>query len=148
MTTHWHYALLGLILAAGVFVGMLVLLEVGRRIGLRRAAADPDTPRAEVGALDGAVFALLGPLIAFTFTVAALRWDARRQLVVEEASAIGTAYLRLDVLPPDTQPALREQFRQYVDARLRAYRSLPDVSAAKAELDRSVRLQGEIWARP
>ena len=130
MTTHLHYALLGLLLAAGVFVGMLLLLEVGRRIGRWRAARDPDAPRAEVGAMDGAVFALLGLLIAFTFSGAASRWDTRRQLLVEEANAISTAYLRLDVLPPDAQPALREQFRQYVDARLAAYRSLPDVAAA------------------
>ena len=147
MTTYWPYTLLELLLATGVFVGMLVLMEVGRRIGLRRAAADPDAPRAEIGALDGAVFALLGLLIAFTFSGAAARWDARRQLVVQEANAIGTAYLRLDVLPPDTQLALREQFRQYVDARLAAYRRLPDISAAKAELPRAAKLQGEIWAQ-
>ena len=55
--------------------------------------------------------------------------------------------MRLDVLPPGAQPALRETFRQYVDARLAAYRSLPDVSAAKAELARAMKLQGEIWVQ-
>ena len=147
MTTHWDYTLLGLLLTAGVFVGILFFLELGRRIGRWRAARDPQAPRVEVGALDGAVFALLGLLIAFTFSGAASRWDARRQLVVEEANAIGTAYLRLDLLPPDAQPALREQLRHYVDARLAAYRRLPDLSAAKAELARAVKLQGEIWAQ-
>ena len=130
-----------------MFVGVLVLLELGRRIGRSRAARDPQAPRAEVGALDGAVFALLGLLIAFTFSGAASRWDARRQLVIEEANAIGTAYLRLDVLAPDAQPALREKFRRYVDARLAAYRSFPDLSAVKAEMARAVTLQGEIWAQ-
>ena len=147
MTTHWEFGLLGLVLAAGVFVGMLVLLEVGRRIGQWRAARDPDAPRVEVGAMDGAVFALLGLLIAFTFSGAASRFDTRRQLAVEEANAIGTAYLRLDVLPPDAQPALREQFRQYVDARIATYRSFPDLSAVKTEMARAVTLQGEIWAQ-
>jgi hypothetical protein len=60
VTTHLQYALLGLLLATGVFVGMLLLLELGRRIGRWRAAKDPDAPKVEVGALDGAVFALLG----------------------------------------------------------------------------------------
>src|SRR6266436_2091797 len=120
---------------------MLLLLEVGRRIGLRRDPGDPQDAGAEIGVVDTAVFALLGLLIAFTFSGAASRWDTRRQLLVEEANAISTAYLRLDVLPPDAQSALREQFRQYVDARLAAYRSLPDVAAAKAELARSVKLQ-------
>lgn len=147
MTTHLQYALLGVLLTAGVFAGMLVFLELGRRIGRWRAARDPQAPRVEVGALDGAVFALLGLLIAFAFSGAASRWDARRQLVVEEANAIGTAYLRLDVLAPDAQPALREKFRQYVDARLAAYRSFPDLSAVKADLARAGKLQGDIWAQ-
>jgi hypothetical protein len=129
-----------------VFIGVLLLLELGRRTGRRRAAR-PEGARAEVSVMDGAVFTLLGLLVAFTFSGAAARWDARRQLLVEEANAIGTAYLRLDVLPPDAQPALREKFRQYVDARLAIYRSLPDFSGAKAELARAAKLQAEIWAQ-
>jgi hypothetical protein len=144
VTAHWEYGLLGCLLAACLFAGLLVLLELGRRIGRRRATRGP---RQEVGAMDGAVFALLGLLIAFTFSGAATRWDAERQLVAEEANAIGTAYLRLDVLPPEAQPALREKFRQYVDARLAVYRSLPNLSASKAEMARAAKLQGEIWAQ-
>ena len=93
------YALLAGLLALGVFIGMVILQEVGRRVGHRRMARDPEGARAGVGAIDGAVFGLLGLLVAFTFSGAASRFDARRQLVVEEANAIGTAYLRLDVLP-------------------------------------------------
>ena len=87
--------------------------------------------RAGLGAVDGAVFALLGLMIAFTFSGAASRLEVRRQLIVQEANAIGTAYLRLDLLPPGAQPGLREDFRQYVDARLAVYSKLPDIEAAK-----------------
>jgi hypothetical protein len=145
--THWRYLLLGWAVAVTVFIGMLLFVQLGRRIGRWRAAGRPEEARVEISVMDGAVFTLLGLLLAFTFSGAASRWDTRRQLVVEEANAIGTAYLRLDVLPPDAQPTLREKFRQYVDARLAAYRSLPDVSAAKAELARAAKLQGEIWAQ-
>ncbi len=138
---------IALMLAAGLFAGMLMLLEAGRRIGNRRLARDPKGARAGTGAVDGAVFALLGLLIAFTFSGAASRFDARRNLVVEETNAIGTAWLRLDLLPPSAQPALRDLFRRYVDSRLDIYRKLPDVAAAKAELARSIALQGEIWTR-
>jgi len=140
-----RYALFSSTLAVGVFVAMLVLLEVGRRIGQRQMAKDPEGARAGVGAVDGAVFALLGLLIAFTFSGAASRFDTRRQLIVEEANAIGTAYLRLDVLPSDAQSPLRDKFRQYLDARLEVYRRLPDMSAAKAELAKATKLQGDIW---
>jgi hypothetical protein len=126
----------------GLFLGMLLLLEVGRRIAQKRGGAPPGA-----GAVDGAVFALLGLLIAFTFSGAASRFDTRRQLVVQEANAIGTAYLRLDLLPQSAQPVLRESFRRYVDSRLAVYRKLPDVPAAKAELERSTSLQNEIWSQ-
>jgi hypothetical protein len=133
--------------AAGLFAGMLVLLEVGRRIGARRVAADPEGAHAGTGAVDGAVFALMGLMIAFTFSGAASRFDTRRQLVVEEANDIGTAYLRVVLLPAETQPALRDLFRKYVESRLATYRAFPDRAAANAELERSLALQGEIWTR-
>ena len=133
------------LLAVGLFLGMLMLAEVGRRIGMRRLAQDPEGAEAGVGVVDGAVFALLGLLMAFTFSGAASRFDTRRQLIVEETNDIGTAYLRIDLLPVDAQPKLREKFRQYVDARLGVYRKMPDIAAANEELARANKLQGEIW---
>jgi hypothetical protein len=132
-------------LAGGLFVGMLALMETGRRLGLRRLVQDSDAARAGFGVVEAAIFALMGLLIAFTFSGAASRFDTRRQLVVEEANAIGTAYLRLDLLPANAQPALRESFRQYVEARLDAYRKLPDIVAAKKALAQATLLQGRIW---
>jgi len=141
------YTLSMSLLAVSMFIVMLLLLELGRRIGHRRLVTDPEGARAGVGPVDGAVFALLGLLIAFTFSGAASRFDTRRQLIVEEANAIGTAYLRLDILPPSAQPALREKFRQYVETRLEVYRKLPDLSAARAELVKGAKLQEEIWSQ-
>ncbi len=136
------FVLRTLLFDLGLFLGMLLLLEIGRRIAENRGAAPSGA-----GVVDGAVFGLLGLLIAFTFSAAASRFDTRRHLVVEEANAIGTAYLRLDLLPESARPALRESFRRYVDSRLAVYRKLPDVQAAKEELARSTSLQGEIWAQ-
>ena len=93
------------------------------------------------------MFALLGLLIAFTFSGALTRFDERRGQVVAEANAIGTAYLRIDVLAPSTQPRLREAFRKYVDSRIATYRKLPDLQAAEHELQQSQQLQTEIWAQ-
>jgi hypothetical protein len=86
-------------------------------------------------------------LIAFTFAGAASRFDARRQMVIEEANGIGTAWLRLDLMPADAQPELRDLFRRYLDSRLSAYRKLPDLDAARAELSKADALGGEIWSR-
>jgi hypothetical protein len=133
--------------ALGLFGGVLLLLETGRRIGVRRIASDSEGARAGTGAVEGAVFGLMGLLIAFTFSGAAARFDGRRQLATEEANNIGTAWLRLDLLPAGAQPALRDSFRRYVDLRLEVYQKLPDLEAAKAALSRCAVLQAEIWAQ-
>jgi hypothetical protein len=94
----------------------------------------------------GWVFALLGLMIAFTFHGAWSRFDARRELIVQEANAISTAWLRVDLLPPLAQPHVRDLFRSYLDARLETYRKIPDLAAVEAELERTARLQREIWS--
>jgi hypothetical protein len=90
----------------------------------------------------------MGLLVAFTFYGAALRFDARRSLIVEEANAIDTAYLHLDLLPGDAQPELRENFREYVRSRLQIYREIPDweaVDPLQRDLNHSTALQKVIW---
>lgn len=130
-----------------LLAGMIALLELGRHLGRRRLARDLEGARAGLGAVEGAMFALLGLLIAFTFSGAAGRFEARRQLIVQEANNLGTAWSRLDLLPAERRPALREQFRAYVDARIAVYERIPDVESARAELDRSIALQGTIWTQ-
>lgn len=135
------------LIALALILGMLLAMELGRRIARRRLALDPDGANAGVGVVDGAIFALLGLLIAFTFSGAGARFDLRRQQIVEETNAIGTAYLRLDLLPADTRSALQESFRRYIDLRLAVYRKLPDVEAAKAESAKATAVQEQIWSR-
>jgi hypothetical protein len=135
------------LLAGGLLVVILASLEVGRRIGIHRRRADPEGAGVGISAIDGAVFGLMGLLIAFTFSGAATRFDGRRQLVGEEANDIGTAYLRIDLLPQAAQPALREDFRNYTEARLAIFRDLrTSADVAKAEVAHSEELQGKIWA--
>ena len=139
------HAVIVFLITAGLFLSMLLFLEVGRRIAVRRRKEDSEAAEAGVGAVNGAVFALLGLLIAFTFSGASSRFDTRRKLIVEETNHVGTAYLRLDVLSVNTQPALRESFRRYLDARIEIYRKLPDIEAAKESLAKANELQRQIW---
>ncbi len=132
--------------SSALFVGMLVLLELGRWLGSRRSHGRGDNETG-LNAVEGAVFALFGLLVAFTFSSAAARYDTRRQLIADEANAVGTAYLRIDLLSPELQPPLRQLFRDYMDARLEVYRTLPDTAAAFAALTTSSRLQGDIWTQ-
>lgn len=131
--------------ALGLFIGMLLAFGIGRYIGVRWLP-EAESERTSSGLLDGAIFGLLGLLIAFTFSGAVSRFDARKELVIKEANTIGTAYLRLDLLSVETQPALRTLFLRYLDARLEVYQKLPDWAASKAAWMRANALQGEIWS--
>jgi len=134
-------------IAVAMFAGILAALAIGRRIGQRQLARGGLPGAGSIGSLETAVFALLGLLIAFTFSGALTRFDARRAQAVDEANAMGTAYLRIDLLPAAAQPPMRDAVRSYVDARIATYRKLPDMAAARAELARSQKLQNEIWAK-
>jgi len=131
--------------AVCMLAGMLICLEIGRRLGKRSLATDPQGSVSGTSALQGAVFGLFGLLVGFTFSGAPARLDDARHLIQNEANAISTAYLRLDLLPPGSQPAIRENFRNYVDSRLETFRKLPDFQAAKTERSRSEKLQSDIW---
>ncbi len=128
-----------------LFFCMLLAAEAGLRLGRYRASKDAEGWHTGVGAIEGAVLALLGLILAFTFSGASSRLDARRQLIVQEANAIGTAYLRVDLLPANDQTTVRQLFRQYVDARLEVYEKLRDREASEAALKRAEQLQNEIW---
>jgi len=131
--------------AVCMLAGMLICLEIGCRLGKRSLAMDPQGSVSGTSALQSAVFSLFGLLVAFTFSGAPARLDDARHMIQNEANAIGTAYSRLDLLPPGSQPAIREKFRNYVDSRLATFRKLPDIPAAEEELSRSEKLQSDIW---
>jgi len=138
--------LFAILASIGLFVGILACLEVGFRIG-RRSEKYTEATHEGIGVIEAAVFALLGLLLGFSFSGGTSRMDAKRQLIVQEANAIGTAYLRLDQLPAADQPEMRRLFRQYLDARLGVYEKLPDLKAVDQELARAAELQQEVWSR-
>ncbi len=116
-----HLPLWGLFLATLVLV--LLSIEVGHRLGQYRRRRSEDEKVATVGAIVGATLGLLGFILAFTFGLAAARFDARRQIVVEDANAIGTTYLRAGLLPDDNGVMTRKLLRDYVDIRLEVVQS-------------------------
>ena len=115
---------------------MLALLEAGHRLRLRRVTAEGSS------AIEGAVFGLFGLLLAFMFSGAVSRYDAHRTLLTQETNDIGTAYLRINLLPPQAQPELRQLFRDYTTSRLHLFDAV-----GEEVLPESVRLQNQIWQR-
>jgi hypothetical protein len=123
---------------------LLLSLELGFRRGVRAARErDPDAG-SQVGAVQGALLGLLGLLLAFSFAAAGARFLERQDLIVQEANAIGTAFLRADLLPEPERTELREALRSYTEHRIRLSARLRDgiPAGAPAEVEE---LQARIW---
>lgn len=123
-----------------LFFGVIILcMEIGRLIGRGKGEA------AGASTVNGAIFAIFGLILALSFSGAASRFDERRDLIVQEANSVGTAVLRIDLLPADAQPLLRDKFTQYVDARIAAYAASGDPTAFRAGLNRANAISLDIW---
>lgn len=94
-----------------------------------------------MGAIVGSMLCLLAFILAFTFSLAAARFDSRRQMVVEEANAIGTTFLRAGILPDDRGENIRERLEDYVNARL----EVVETGDIEKVLSRSEQLNRELW---
>ena len=129
----------------GVFLAVLVLvlaaIEGGYRLGSYRHRQSGREKEAPVGAMVGATLGLLAFMLAFTFGMAASRFDTRKQLVLDEANAIGTTYLRAAMLP-ERRDEIRVLLRSYVDARLEAVRS----GRVAEQIVQSEQIQGQLWS--
>jgi hypothetical protein len=139
------FTVTAMLYSAALLMGMLICMEAGRRLGVRRVAMDREWALSGLSVVETAVFGLYGLLLAFTFSGAPARLDVRKQLVADEANAIFTAWLRLDLLPAGSRPGMRRLFRQYLDSRLEVYEEPTDIEAAKKTLAKSSTLQDNIW---
>jgi len=123
---------------------MLLANQAGWRLRVKHLQGARGEPTG-AGTLEGAVFGLMGLMIAFTFSGAASRFDQRRHLIVEEANDIGTAYLRIELLPEASRGPLKDEFRHYLDARLQTYRVATDFAQVTQLLQQTNQQQHRIW---
>src|SRR5262245_56715727 len=109
-----------LLLATSLFGGLLLAVQCGHLVG-RRVKERGGTEPPQLGALQGAVLGLIGLLLGFTFAGAQSRFVARQDLLVRHANAIGTAYLRGDLLDDPYRGELRTLLRQYTAGGIAAF---------------------------
>ena len=119
---------------------VLVSVECGYRLGKYRRSRHEQEKQAPVGTMVGATLGLRAFILAFTFGLAASRFDARRQVLLDEANAIGTTYLRAGILPERTEE-IRVLLRNYVETRLEAVRS----DNIEEGIRRSESIQHQLW---
>jgi hypothetical protein len=129
------------ILYIGTVIIVLLSVEVGYRLGDRRRRTGTAERDAPVGGMVGATLGLLAFLLAFTFGAAATRYDTRKQMVLQEANAIGTVYLRTDFLPEPQRAEARDALVRYAALRAQGVRTL----LQPASLAETAALQDQLW---
>ena len=124
-------------------LAMLATMEVGYRLTKARQRKSPDKTDAGVGAMSGASLALVAFLLAFVVSLGSDIATERRQLVMAEANAIGTTYLRAGYLDEPYKTEARDLLREYTDLRLAAHL---DPAQLAAVITRSEEIHNELWA--
>lgn len=124
---------------------MLATWETGHWLGLK-SRIDEKTKSA-IPTVAGAILGVLGLLLAFTMSMAVTRYDTRRHLVLEEANAIRTAYLRTQLLPRPESTELQDLLRQYAEVRLRIAQAGRDAQTLQQGREEAEQLQRQLWSR-
>jgi len=122
------------------------LLLTGCEVGFRRGTRKVGAEKSDQAHVLSAMLALLGLLVGFTFSIAVGRHEVRRNLVVEEANAIGTAYLRAQLAPEPFRSRLTDQLRRYVDVRLALANTHEDRAAIARVEGLTDSLELQMWA--
>jgi hypothetical protein len=130
-----------------VFILSFVLMVGAVMFGRARARAHPlaGEERGDFDVVLGATLTLLGLLIGFSFSMAVSRYDERKKLEEQEANAIGTEYVRVDLLPAADSTTVHDGLKKYLDQRVLFYTTSSPAQIRKIDSDTS-QLQNELWS--
>jgi len=131
-----------------VFAVAVLGLSLSARIGAtvaRRWRTLDERVREDFGVVLGATLTLLGLIIGFSFSMAISRHDQRKQLEAAEANAIGTEYVRADLLPAADTARVRMLLRRYLDQRVLFY-TIRDAQQLRQVNDETAKLQADLWS--
>ena len=123
---------------------VMISIEAGYRLGRRAHRRSADEKESPISAIEGSVLALLAFFLAFTFQIASNRFDARKELVRQEANTIRTAWHRSDFLPEADRGEAKRLLREYVAARVSAFQSA-EAERVKQILDDAEKIQNSLW---
>ena len=136
-------------LICAVLIGVLVAAsEIGFWVKKKMAGGGPDTiGKADIALIIGAVLTLLALLLGFTYSMSEGRFEERRQLVIDEANAIGTTYLRAKTLPEPRSSEIQGLLRQYTALRVEIVGRMEDDPKKIQEMEnRTKQLQSMLWS--
>lgn len=131
---------------AGMFIipllVVLIPIFIGQQYGSYRKKRSENLQDAPVGSVVGAAFGLLAFMLAFTFQIAANKYDARKQLLLQEVTDIRTTYLRAGLIPEPFRSDTKKLLVEYVDLRVEISR---DITKLDSALYRSQQILKTLW---
>ncbi|MEM7709465.1 MAG: hypothetical protein AAF264_01680 [Pseudomonadota bacterium] len=145
--TELMYDIPSYFISLGLFALMVGAMLLGRRTGDRIRMNEPEEARSQASAVQGSLLGLLALLLGFTFSLALGRFDQRSIAVVDEANAIGTAFLRTDLLSDERRDSAKGLITRYGIVRVEAARVGADEDARRAQLVTAAdTISANLWA--
>ncbi len=136
------------LIAALLFASMAVAIEIGLRIGCRHRMPANEAAKEHINGIQSAILGILALLLGFTFSLSLQRFDSRSEAVVDEANAIGTAWLRTQLLPATVRDEAQALLREYTGVRVQASTlTLADHAQLAALMARAAQQQTALWAQ-
>jgi hypothetical protein len=129
------------------FALMLAATEAGFRLGRKSEASTPAETKSQISIVTAALLGVLALLLGFTMSMAVSRFEVRRQLVLDEANAIGTSCLRAQLLPAPEGPEIANLLRQYINVRVQYGSVGNDLARLDALHTQTELLQTALWSR-
>ena len=134
-------------IALVLLITIMLAVEAGCRIGMRKHAYRSDAFKSHVNATSASLLGVLALILGFTFSLSLQRFDARSDAVVNEANAIGTAYLRAQLLPAPISDDARKMLGDYLDLRIRmSTLDVSDHAGRETLLGKTNQAQAALWA--
>lgn len=133
------------VLGLGMLFCYCAAAELGYQVGKRNHSADLEKLKPHVSSIQNSVLGLLALLLGFTFSMSIARFETRKQLIIQEADAIGTAYLRTKIIKEPYQTQFSEQLKEYVNNRLEYLTIGLNIEKLKTALNRTEELHQKIW---
>jgi hypothetical protein len=139
---------LGLMLIFGGSMALFLLGdEFGFRLGRWKSPAVDEDARSQIITIQGAMLGLLALLLGFTFSMAMTRFEVRKQQVLDESNAIGTTYLRAQLMPQPLRKEVSDLLRRYVEVRLQFYQAGMKGEKFQKAVDQTEQLQLQLWSQ-
>jgi hypothetical protein len=144
--SEYLYGQNSLVIAAVLLLSMAATINLGHRLGETRHASSNERFHSHVNGVQASVLGVLALLLGFTFSLALQRFDDRSEAVIHEANAIGTSYLRAQLLPASVRSDVRKMLREYVDLRVQTGAiSLDNEAERQVLLARANQVLDTLW---